>query len=414
MKIISTVIFLLLCSTSAFAQNGRLEERSFIHNDSLRSYLLYVPSSYTGSSEWPLVLNFHGFTDTAEGQVEVSQMNRAADRAKYLIAYPQGLLVLNPAFPFVSTGWNLLGLLSENDDLDFSKKVVEHIRSDYAIDQSRVHATGNSMGAGWSYELACNASDVFSAIAAVANQMAQIQIDLCSPDKPIPFLQIHGTADPIVPYDGFAAGDFPIPPAPATAAFWAEQNDCSPEPQMKELTDSDPEDESTVTLFEYEDCDTNAPVRFYRVNDGGHTWPGGGNQFPFNGVINRDINASAQILAFFHRNSRHRSVAFGDSPNTIEKNDSPELKSQNINAFPNPFARQITIDFETIESDHVSLALFDVTGRQVATVVDRGFAAGTHRIHWNASNEELSPGMYFLRLKVGGTQLTKPLLHMTN
>ena len=412
MKTITTFILLLLCSNLVYAQKGTVLERSFIHNDSLRTYLLYVPDSYNGSSSWPLVLNFHGFFDTAEGQLAVSQMNIAADRAKYIVAYPQGLLVDNPASGFVGTGWNIGGTLSENDDLDFSKKVIRHIQNDYRIDQRRVHATGWSMGSSWSYELACNFSNGIASFAGVGNQMAQSQMDPCDPSGSMPFLQMHGTTDPIIAYDGFEVSGLVFDPAPETAAFWADINNCSPEPSITELRDVVPEDGSTVTLFEYSGCDSGASVRFYRINNGGHTWPGGGALPPFLGAVNQDIDASAHILSFFSRNSGHRSEAFDVAPGMIAADDSPLPTKLSIDAYPNPFAEQITVNFEMTESSNIHIALFDVTGRQVATVLDRGFSAGSHRIEWTANGERLSPGMYFLQFDMGGQQFTKPLLRL--
>jgi polyhydroxybutyrate depolymerase len=90
------------------------------------------------------------------------------------------------------------------------------------------------------------------------------------------------------------ANDNSFPTSPATAAFWADLNSCSSEPIATEIEDVTAEDNSTVTLFTYTGCADQTEVLFYRVNDGGHTWPGGGSS-SF-GNINRDINASAKII----------------------------------------------------------------------------------------------------------------------
>ena len=71
-----------------------------------------------------------------------------------------------------------------------------------------------------------------------------------------------------------------------------------------EIEDKVPEDDSTVTLFEYTGCDSGSEVLFYQVNDGGHGWPGDGvfdSRFDL-GNWNKDINASLEILSFFGRN----------------------------------------------------------------------------------------------------------------
>ena len=69
-----------------------------------------------------------------------------------------------------------------------------------------------------------------------------------------------------------------------------------------EIEDKVPEDDSTVTLFEYMGCDSGSEILFYQVNDGGHGWPGDGvfdSRFDL-GNWNKDINASLEILSFFH------------------------------------------------------------------------------------------------------------------
>ena len=97
---------------------GSVLEESFVHNDSLRSYLLYVPDAYDGSEDWPLVINYHQFGWSPRDYMAHTRMNAVADTGRFLIAYPQGLSVLNPVAMQQGPGWNESGGLSENDDVD--------------------------------------------------------------------------------------------------------------------------------------------------------------------------------------------------------------------------------------------------------------------------------------------------------
>ncbi len=279
--------------------DGEIVERSFVHNDSLRSYLLYVPAAYDGSEAWPLVINYHGFSSSPAAQMYISQMNLVADTAHFLIAYPQGLHVDNPFAGFSAPGWNADGTLSNNDDVDFSSQLIDQIGADYTIDPARVYATGVSMGGSMSFQLGCHLADRIAAIASVANQMAKIQIQGCSAGRPLSVLLMHGTEDPNVPFNG---DGIIFPSATATPYFWAGQNNCSPDSLVTDLDDVVTSDTSTVTLVEYIDCEENTEVLFYRINGGGHTWPGGGAVPAFFGKVNRDINASSEIWNFFNRN----------------------------------------------------------------------------------------------------------------
>lgn len=64
--------------------------------------------------------------------------------------------------------------------------------------------------------------------------------------------------------------------------------------------------------------------------------------------------------------------------------------------FPNPFNPATTIKFGLPEASEVSLKIYDVLGREVATLIDNGLAAGYYNYNWNASG--LSSGMYIYRI----------------
>ncbi len=279
---------------------GRLLEKTLMQGDSVRSYLLYVPDAYDGTEDWPLVINYHGYSQTAGNQVYVSAMNPVADTGRFLVAYPQGLLVFNPFAGTTAPGWNVLDTLSVNNDFDFTFRLIDSIAADYQVDPLRVHATGWSMGSSMAWEAACRLSDRIASVAGVSNQMTDDQLANCNPRRPMSSLYIHGTDDPVVPYNG-VPGFFS--PAIETASFWARNADCSPDSMVTDLEDVDPTDTSTVTLIEYTDCYTGTEVLFYRINGGGHGWPGGGEYPPsLVGRTNRDINASSEIWNFFQRN----------------------------------------------------------------------------------------------------------------
>lgn len=108
--------------------------------------------------------------------------------------------------------------------------------------------------------------------------------------------------------------------------------------------------------------------------DGGEVYPGG-----------RDlINPATEVLQF---------VSVEDEAGR----DQPASFSLQQN-YPNPFNPSTQIAFELLTSGKVSLKVFDVMGRQVASLVDQTLAAGTHSVTFDASS--LSSGVYFYRLQV--------------
>ena len=73
-----------------------------------------------------------------------------------------------------------------------------------------------------------------------------------------------------------------------------------------------------------------------------------------------------------------------------------------LTAYPNPFNNQAAINFELADAGFVELTVYDVTGREVASLVSGHLSAGLHDVTWNA--EGMTSGVYFVRLAVAGRQ----------
>jgi hypothetical protein len=74
-------------------------------------------------------------------------------------------------------------------------------------------------------------------------------------------------------------------------------------------------------------------------------------------------------------------------------------------AVPNPFNPRTTIFYELPEASVVSLAIYDVTGRVVRTLVDGAQGAGRRSVEWDGTNDEGRPvesGIYFYVMRAGG------------
>ncbi len=78
--------------------------------------------------------------------------------------------------------------------------------------------------------------------------------------------------------------------------------------------------------------------------------------------------------------------------------------------YPNPFNSQTSFSFGLPANDHVTLRVFDLLGREVATVLNRDMNAGNHTINWSA--EGLSTGVYVYKLTTSQYSDTKKLLFL--
>jgi polyhydroxybutyrate depolymerase len=285
------------CS-AAYGQ-GQVLNRTLQHDGLTRRYALYVPSAYTGNAAWPLVINMHGATSNSSQQMSFSGMNAVADAGDFLVVYPDALG--SPTF------WNDGISPSSTDDVGFISQLLDELESGYSIDSSRVYATGLSNGGTMSYILGRDLRDRIAAVASVAGS-----IDLTT-GRPIPALHVHGTADPVGLFNGGPIPQIPsivLPPVMQVIDNWRESNGCTGEPTITQLPNLNAQDSSTVELVHYENCECYltssgeerpAEVLFYRIDGGGHTWPGGAAAPAILGPVNRDINASQEIWNFFSR-----------------------------------------------------------------------------------------------------------------
>lgn len=248
---------------------------------STRSTLLAGPTELP-SKPLPLILNFHGYSDSPEQQAGFSLMSDHAVAEGYVVAYPTGTGALK--------GWNAgaccgSAASSGVDDVAFAEALIEQIAATACIDRSRVYAVGYSNGGFLSHRLACELSDKIAGIASVAGVMG---ISPCNPLRSIPVMQIHGTADAIVPYLGSLASGFPS--VDVTMEDWRQRSGCS---EQTVMTYS----QGDATCVAWEGCDS--PVSRCTIEGGGHTWPGGTAPV-IRGVLSTDLDATAAMWDFFN------------------------------------------------------------------------------------------------------------------
>ena len=266
---------------------------SLIHDGIEREYNLYIPDGYDKNSNWPLVINLHGLGSDRVEQMVYSGFNDLADEYKFMVVYPQGLKL--QVGTINSTHWNA-DFGSGVDDVGFIDAMIEEIYNDFGLEGAQVYATGFSNGGFMSYKLACALSDRIAAIAAVAGSMTIGGLQNCNPQRQVPAMEFHGTADEVVPYEGISGE---VNPTPDVVDFWVSNNGCDQINFIeKQLEDIDETDSSTVTLYHYNLCDAKSEVQLFKIDNGGHTWPGSFD-IPALGHTNKDIDASALIWEFF-------------------------------------------------------------------------------------------------------------------
>jgi polyhydroxybutyrate depolymerase len=261
-------------------------ERQVTVDGTQRRYHVVIPP---GETSMPAVVALHDAGNTVDGMQEVTQLDRAAARHGFAAVFPA-------ATTEAKRTWNAgfccgAGPSAGVDDMAFLDAVLEELAAEERIDADRVHLAGVSNGAVMAYRYACARADRVAGVGSVAGTMNP---DTCQPSAPVPVVEIHGTADEVVPFEGGAMPDFvqatrPAMGAEALAARWAELNGCAGEPTVS--------GEPPVTRTRWQGCDAQAGVQLLAIEDAGHTW-----YAPEFGAVQGAVDATAEIVRFLGLN----------------------------------------------------------------------------------------------------------------
>ncbi len=319
-KIILSLLVFIVFLTVSQAQ-GYISQ-TIQHDGLTREYSIYIPASYDGTTNFPLLFNFHGGDDVITNWQTTADMRPIADTANFILVYPQ-------ARPDPSDG-NSLNWLPKTpgtfDDVPFISKLIDTIASNYQIDQNRIYACGYSLGGDMSFELGCKLSNRIAAIAPVARTMQANPNSFCSPVHPTGVLTILGTDDFISPYDGYPGYYLS---AAATHSYWATHNNCNASATMSTVSPSI----ERYTWSTASGCDY---VEELKVIGGGHDWPGS--------FGNMTIDASEEIWQFVSRYDINGLIGCA----TTSLNEY-SITQENYRVYPNPVNSQLTVEMEIAE-----------------------------------------------------------------
>jgi polyhydroxybutyrate depolymerase len=269
-----------------------------------RWYVRHVPSSYDGKKPTPLVVDLHGYLEGAELHETNSKLAAFGDAHGFVTITPQGSGDVVP-------GW---AVELDAPDVRFIGDLLDEAERTVCIDDRRIFVAGFSNGAFLASTLACVYADRIAAIAPVA---ALRNPPGCKPARPVPIVTFAGTGDEFVAFTGGLGPRAQMASAndgtgrmlgetsggalvarsasmPRITAAWAKRNHCAAKPKETSVA-------SDVTLVRYR-CPKGAGVELYRIDGGGHTWPGSEFSRQIESVVGPttfSINANEVMWSFF-------------------------------------------------------------------------------------------------------------------
>jgi polyhydroxybutyrate depolymerase len=358
----------------------------FSHGGITREYYINVPN--TVEEDAVLVFVLHGYSSSATNIKDYSGFDQLSDANGFVVCYPQGTFDnSNNRF------WNVGYEFHQNetvDDAGFLCSLAQYLQDEYNLNEANTFCTGMSNGGDMSYFLACEAPDVFRAVAPVAGCMMEWFYNSCSPANPIPVFEIHGTNDEVTYWEGDIynyGGWGAYLSIPNTFDFWVQKNDCV-QFTVESLPDNAPFDGSTIESTKYSNGINHNEVWLYKVEGGGHDWPGSWG--------NMDIDASVEIWKFFQMVMENNVYGVND----MHENHSFKLHQN----YPNPFLSETTVSYELMEKQHVTVSIYDSFGKEIVQLVNEIQGPGVKSVNWMISDSHansLVSGLYCCRIVVG-------------
>ena len=254
-----------------------------------RTFIVHIPTGYTGTSRVPVVLDFHPLGGTGSSQESSSGWKAKCDGVGCIAVFP------NSSARAGDNSWNA-GYCCDNaeamqiNDVQFARDMIAWLEANTCVDPKHIYASGGSNGGGMSYRLACDAADVIAAVAPVdfrcvtgedplanAGQVTAANNTACTCTLPRPIAVVaydEGQDNSVVPYNGGQTPNFKTDCPPNSSCVgigfssalvniqtWARFDNC---------TGSATTDPNNALCQTYSSCASSTQVTLCTVPEAGH------------------------------------------------------------------------------------------------------------------------------------------------
>jgi len=257
------LILLNGCSKINQEENVEQSEGTLLRNIEVegetREYLIHIPNSYDTTKSVPIVMNFHGFSQSVSDYIIEADMRSLAESDIFILIYPLGSYLNG------YSQWNACPIGGDNksdvDDFGFVEDLIEEISSHYNVDMDRIYAVGYSNGGMLAYGLANYKSDLIAAVASVSGAMLDC---IGNTSHPMPVLHLHGTDDYVLPYNG----DKGFNSVQNTLDHWIDFNNTTTNP----IISTEDSGGMVIEHYVYDQGDNSVSVEHYKYIGGKHVW----------------------------------------------------------------------------------------------------------------------------------------------
>lgn len=270
-----------------------------------RLFYYYIPSTYKEGETLPVMISLHGAGANATLHKIESNWIEYAERDKFIVIIPESVYIHADRTIISSEGKSAAETKQSDysylrwsvsyidpcaryrvDDVKYISDLIDMFVEEGYADASRVYVSGMSYGGFLSLRLALEIPDKIAGVGAVAALLCAEfgQYELSKKTK---LVFINGTKDEVVPIEGMIY-DFNNDGIKEytwayslddSTAFFLEKYGMRNNPVISALPDTNPDDGTTITRYEYVDEDGTAQIVKFIINGGGHTWPGGNVDF---------------------------------------------------------------------------------------------------------------------------------------
>ena len=268
------------CATTLSAQN--VIDDSVKIDGAMRHFKMIMPEGLSAGA--PLVMVCHGYGNPGKAK---TWMNRSAVKHRFAVCVAQGLKdskgkhSWNVGYPS-QLGWKV-------DDVSAVCKLAKHVQKKYSLSADNTFLTGMSNGGDLCYLMAHSKQTTFKAFASLAGQLMYPFYENMKIEHPVPFLEIHGTADVLSRWTGDmknADGWGIYVPVPIAASKIISANHCT-EMKLDTMAVANAELNSRVIKMKFSNPDNKTDMWLYKVENAPHCW------------FEKYMNTGEEVWSFF-------------------------------------------------------------------------------------------------------------------